>query len=346
MSRKLRQLGILGSCATVLATTAVALAVPRFLSEQGRLFDAMGMPVTNGALTIRFSIYADATTTTALWTETQAVAVDDGYFSAVLGEVTPIPADAATLFNGTTRYLGVRVGTDAEMTPRQPIVSVPYAMVATGVVDQDGDVVIDPTGRWLGSPTGLVGPTGPAGPTGADGARGATGPQGPAGAQGPPGVTGPQGPIGSTGAQGPTGPQGPMGAQGPTGPSGVVASRYSDAFGSVAGVSTSSVACSPTSAYVATAGDFANIWVNAYCGIGATGLWVYAGRSANAGAYSPVGSFQAEYTDTPAWKSASALGRLALSAGTSYTFAPLVNSSSGATDPANCYCQTLVLITK
>lgn len=58
-----------------------------------------------------------------------------------------------------------------------------------GSIAIDGTNVIDSTGKWVGSPTGLVGPQGPAGATGA------TGPQGPAGSNG---VAGPAGPRGLT----------------------------------------------------------------------------------------------------------------------------------------------------
>jgi hypothetical protein len=98
-----------------------------------------------------------------------------------------------------------------------------------------GISVIDKSGKWIGDPTGLVGPQGPKGDTGPQGLKGDTGAQGPqgeAGAQGPKGDTGPQGPQGDTGLQGPqgeaglqgpkgdTGPQGPQGAPGPQGPKG------------------------------------------------------------------------------------------------------------------------------
>jgi hypothetical protein len=75
-----------------------------------------------------------------------------------------------------------------------------------------GTAVIDASGQWVGSPTGLVGPPGPAGPEGPRGLRGLQGPQG---------AMGPQGPEG---AQGPQGPQGPQGATGPQGPPGGLAS--------------------------------------------------------------------------------------------------------------------------
>lgn len=217
MTRKLKALGILGSGAAVLATAAGALAVPPYLSEQGRLFDSMGDPV-NATVAIVFTIYDANTGGTTLWTETQNVTTDDGYFSAVLGENTAVPA---SIFNGSNRYLGVKVGADPEMTPRQPLVSVPYALAARRVVNNMNQVVIDDQGRWQGNPTGLVGPTGPAGPdgaTGPTGPRGATGPNGTNGTNGGPGPTGPQGPQGIPGNPGGVGPTGPAG---PTGPDGI-----------------------------------------------------------------------------------------------------------------------------
>jgi hypothetical protein len=87
------------------------------------------------------------------------------------------------------------------MTPREEIASVPYAITAGDVI---GDIhpttvsigttaVIDATGKWVGSPTGLVGPKGD---------TGAMGPMGLAGAKGDPGAMGLQGPMGLQGAAG------------------------------------------------------------------------------------------------------------------------------------------------
>jgi hypothetical protein len=96
-----------------------------------------------------------------------------------------------------------------------------------GDVAVGGSIVIDSSGEWVGSPTGLVGPTGPtgatgvAGPSGPTGATGAIGVAGPAGATGATGATGPTGPTGATGAVGPTGATGLAGPAGPTGATGI-----------------------------------------------------------------------------------------------------------------------------
>ena len=214
-----------------LASGQAAADVPDLLTEQGRLTDSSGNPV-QGTEGITFVIYDAPTGGNALWTEIQSVTLDEGYFSAVLGQTTTIPA---TVWSGATRYLGMKIGSDPEMTPRQSIESVPYAIVSTNAIGDitphsvsvGGGVVIDSTGKWVGPPSGLAGPTGPSGATGATGATGLTGPTGPAGATGATGATGTPG-IGTpgvTGSTGPTGPQGDAGAQGPTGPTGATGAQ-------------------------------------------------------------------------------------------------------------------------
>jgi hypothetical protein len=210
--------------ALMLSLTARARAsVPGTLTEQGRLLDPSGTPVA-GTVAMVFTIYDASAGGTTLWTETQSITLDSGYFSALLGQSVAIPA---TAFNGSTRYLGVKVGSDPEMTPRQTVDSVPYAILAGNVngditpnsVSINGTTVINPMGQWVGPNSGLVGPAGPAGPAGATGATGPAGPAGPAGAQGP---AGPAGAAGATGAMGPVGPQGPIGPTGATGATGAM----------------------------------------------------------------------------------------------------------------------------
>ena len=223
----------------VLAISATAAAdVPDLLTQQGRLFDASGAPV-NGAVEFTFSIYDTATGGEPIWTETQTITLEEGYFSARLGDSTPL--DESLFDVKSTLYLAVAIADDPEMTPRQPLLSVPYALLANNAVGDitprtvtvDGTEVIDKNGNWVGPSSGLQGPkgdkgdpgaTGPAGPTGATGDTGPSGPSGPSGPPGPSGPSGPaNGPSGPTGATGPIGPTGPTGATGPqgeTGPSG------------------------------------------------------------------------------------------------------------------------------
>jgi hypothetical protein len=111
---------------------SVSLAVPHEINYQGVLKDSSGSPVTTTApIPMRFVIYDGAGSgATDLWSETQSVTVEAGLYSVRLGLINPI--DPAT-FEGSTRYLGVKVGTDQEMEPRIPLISVPYAFRAEQV---------------------------------------------------------------------------------------------------------------------------------------------------------------------------------------------------------------------
>lgn len=230
------------SAALGLAAARAEAAVPGTLTHQGRLYDAAQAPV-NGTIDVVFAIYDSPSATVPLWSEVHTLTFDEGYYAAALGSLVPF---GAGIFDGSTRYFGMTVGQDPEMTPRTLVGSVPYALVAQDAI---GDIhpttvsiagvgtVIDASGHWVGSPTGLQGPAGPAGadgaagpqgpqgPQGATGAQGPAGPQGAAGAQGPAGPQGPQGavgPAGATGAQGPAGPPGATGPQGSVGPTGPI----------------------------------------------------------------------------------------------------------------------------
>jgi hypothetical protein len=105
--------------------------VPETINYQGYLTDSGGLPVDD-TVQMTFSIYdtADPVVTTPLWTETHSsITVNNGVYSVVLGSVDPAGNPLNLPFD-TQYYLGVEVGTDGEMTPRQPLTSVPYAMNA------------------------------------------------------------------------------------------------------------------------------------------------------------------------------------------------------------------------
>ncbi len=118
-----QQAGALGFLAPDAASTST-------ISYQGRLADSSGNPVTNAGLGMKFRLYNAATGGSALWTETYSgVPVNGGLFHVLLGSVTPIPA---SLFSSnSTLYLGITVGADTEMTPREQLASAPYAMQAS-----------------------------------------------------------------------------------------------------------------------------------------------------------------------------------------------------------------------
>ena len=210
--------------AFALQSSAIAAGVPKTITHQGRLYDAADKPI-NATLVVQFAIYVDSDATTPIWTETSMVTFEDGYFSVSIGENTPF---TNSVFDGSVRYLGITVGSDPEMTPRVPVQSVPYAMVAGDAIGDihpttvvvNGTTVIDGTGKWVGNTAGLQGPQGPQGPQGLQGAVGPTGPTGVAGATGATGPAGATGAAGAQGAQGVAGPQGNPGTNGINGTNG------------------------------------------------------------------------------------------------------------------------------
>jgi hypothetical protein len=108
-------------CGLGIATAAAD--APTVIPYQGRLTNASGQPV-NAILPMTFALYAGATGGTAAWSEAHPnVSVVDGLFTAYLGDTVPL--STAVLNNNP--YLGLKVGSDSEMTPRQRLGSVPYA---------------------------------------------------------------------------------------------------------------------------------------------------------------------------------------------------------------------------
>lgn len=121
----MRRITLLMLALFVIFTVSALAAVPTPISYQGQLNDNAGDPVADGAYLIKFSIYDADAGGTELWTSGfQNVTVADGLFDYDLGSAVPLPGD---LFEDTTRFLGITVGVDPEMTPRSKLESVPYA---------------------------------------------------------------------------------------------------------------------------------------------------------------------------------------------------------------------------
>ncbi len=99
------------------AAAVVSAGIPL----QGRLTDASGRPL-DGSYVIRFRLYSASSGGVVLCEDTDPVSVEQGLFTSNIDGCSAYDVDGKAL------YLGVRVGTDPEMTPRQPIYPAPYAM--------------------------------------------------------------------------------------------------------------------------------------------------------------------------------------------------------------------------
>ncbi|RLC77495.1 MAG: hypothetical protein DRJ03_26765 [Chloroflexi bacterium] len=119
-----------GALNGVLASTMAATSSNfTTINYQGRLMDSGGNPINNidQGLDLTFSLYDAESGGSAVWTETHAgVPISDGLFNVRLGSISALSTD---LLAGD-RWLGVQVGTDPEMSPREKLAAVPYAMQA------------------------------------------------------------------------------------------------------------------------------------------------------------------------------------------------------------------------
>jgi hypothetical protein len=108
--------------------------VPWMMNYQGILKDSGGAPLT-GSHNLTFTIYRwDQTLSqfVSVWTETHnGVNLTNGLFDVELGlQGSPLRGDAFAGLSGTwdgALELGVKVDGGTELTPRAPLLSVPYA---------------------------------------------------------------------------------------------------------------------------------------------------------------------------------------------------------------------------
>ncbi len=130
MKKLIRAVGIL-SLVVAIAVIGVSLVraagespapIPTEINYQGYLTDDSGIPL-DGSYTVVFSLYDQATGGNPLWEQTCVVDVSAGLFSV------PLKHLGEENFSGD-RFLGVQVGDDDEMIPRQQLTSVAYALWA------------------------------------------------------------------------------------------------------------------------------------------------------------------------------------------------------------------------
>lgn len=107
----------------VIVCTIIFAAVPKQISYQGILTDALGQPKIDGAYVMTFKLYDVASEGFNIWSETKTVNVKSGVFTATLGSDS-----ALTLAFDTTYWLGISVAGGAEFTPRVQLTASGYAI--------------------------------------------------------------------------------------------------------------------------------------------------------------------------------------------------------------------------
>ncbi|MGI6423110.1 MAG: tail fiber domain-containing protein [Candidatus Dojkabacteria bacterium] len=163
-------------------SVVLGASAPGILTFQGRITDLSETPITTSS-NMTFRLYTTSTGGTALWSGSCSVTPDqDGIFDVILGSTCGSAIATSVFAENSEIYLGITVGSDTEMSPRQRIGASAYALNADTlkgfepsqapnagevvVLDSSGNLVfgvtsptISSTGNILISPgsTGYVG---------------------------------------------------------------------------------------------------------------------------------------------------------------------------------------------
>lgn len=105
-------------------------SVPSKVSYQGKLTNNSGVPI-HGNTAIQFSLYTADSGGAAIWSENYdgnsgrpIINVVNGHFSVELGTISAL---SKSEFSHAALYLGIKVGSDSEMTPRISLLSSPFS---------------------------------------------------------------------------------------------------------------------------------------------------------------------------------------------------------------------------
>ena len=116
-----------------------AQTVPPLINYQGKLVSSNGLPVSTGDYELRFRIWDAATGGNLVWGPQvfngqsgpgfgPLVPVVQGWFNVMLGPVATNSVPIANAFTGTNRFMEIQLGTNASFSPRQQVLSAPYAL--------------------------------------------------------------------------------------------------------------------------------------------------------------------------------------------------------------------------
>jgi hypothetical protein len=115
-------------CAMI-TTAGLRSEVPYTMQFHAVITDPLTHNPVSGTYSTVFTIYDAPAGGGIVWTETQNVTLAGGNLDVLLGRVNSFHP---YVFQSPERYLGIRVGSYPETTPRQQFASVPYAMAAEG----------------------------------------------------------------------------------------------------------------------------------------------------------------------------------------------------------------------
>ena len=137
---------------SVMASSVFAV-VPQLIHYQGFLAaSGPGNNPVNGTVDVTFSIWDQETNGTQIWSEIHmGVVVEVGNFNVLLGSVVTLNESH---FSDSVRFLQIQVAADPPLTPRNQLVSVPFAFRVATV---DGAIGGEIAGNLSVSDTAKVG---------------------------------------------------------------------------------------------------------------------------------------------------------------------------------------------
>ncbi|MBE0642717.1 MAG: hypothetical protein IH600_01420, partial [Bacteroidetes bacterium] len=117
---------VLSFCIALIAVGSIAMAqIPKTISYQGILTDDAGNVVPDDIYRLTLKLYSVDINGQPSWTEVQDVPTVDGLFNVMLGAKTPLQ-----LLFDRQLWLGISVGTEAELSPRIKLTSSSYSIRA------------------------------------------------------------------------------------------------------------------------------------------------------------------------------------------------------------------------
>ncbi len=136
-------------------TANAAVGINHGINFQGKLTNPNGTNLANGNYNFVFSLYSVAAGGSAIWTESDTLTLTDGIFQINLGpSATGANTNFANVdFNSDSIYLGIKVGADAEMSPRVQFTATPYAFNSEklGGISAAGFAQLNPASAQSGS---------------------------------------------------------------------------------------------------------------------------------------------------------------------------------------------------
>jgi hypothetical protein len=102
------------------------------MSFQGLLTTPQGDAVADATYPVIIALYDDSVSTVPIWNEQHVVSTSLGVFNVVLGNAMPLS------FNASKNYwIGVKLGTDPEFSPRARVTGAPFAFIANSALSAE-----------------------------------------------------------------------------------------------------------------------------------------------------------------------------------------------------------------